>query len=232
MVRQSGLMINLEAVSKTYATGRNRVEALKALTLLVESGEFAAVQGSSGSGKSTLLNILGILDSFDSGRYSLNGTAMDNLNARQAAHYRNQFIGFVFQSFNLIQHKTAVENVALPLYYRGVGKKARLHAAQEYLERVGVADRADHLPKELSGGQSQRVAIARAMVTQPALLLADEPTGALDTQNTAQIMQLLNELNRAGTTLIVVTHEDEVAAQADRVIQLQDGQIVSDVRHG
>lgn len=223
-------MIELDSVSKTYATGRNRVQALKSVNLQVEGGEFAAVQGSSGSGKSTLLNILGILDSYDAGSYSLDGTAMDNLNAKQAAHYRNRFIGFVFQSFNLIQHKTAVENVALPLYYRGIGKRTRLRSAHEYLERVGVGDRADHLPNELSGGQSQRVAIARAMVTEPSLLLADEPTGALDSKNTEQIMRLLNEVNLAGTTLIVVTHEDEVAKHADRVIQLQDGEIVSDVR--
>jgi putative ABC transport system ATP-binding protein len=224
-------MIELQAVSKTYSTGRTQVQALRSLDLTVDEGEFAAVQGSSGSGKSTLLNILGILDRFDTGSYTLDGTAMDNLTAKQAANYRNRFIGFVFQSFNLIQHKTAAENVALPLYYRGINKQARMQAAHDYLERVGVGDRADHLPKELSGGQSQRVAIARAMVTEPALLLADEPTGALDTQNTAQIMQLLHALNRDGTTLIVVTHEDEVARQADRVIQLQDGEVVSDVRN-
>lgn len=224
-------MIDLRAVNKTYATGRNRVEALRAISLLIEKGEFAAVQGSSGSGKSTLLNILGILDSFDSGSYTLDGTPMDNLSAKQAAHYRNRFIGFVFQSFNLIQHKTAAENVALPLYYRGTGRKQRLISAHEYLDRVGIADRADHLPRELSGGQSQRVAIARAMVTEPVMLLADEPTGALDTQNTVQIMQLLEDLNRGGTTLIVVTHEDEVAAQAGRVIRLQDGEVQSDRRN-
>ena len=224
-------MIELQAVSKTYATGRNRVEALKAIDFIVEQGDFAAIQGSSGSGKSTLLNVLGILDSFDSGSYLLDGTSMSNLSPSQAATYRNRFIGFVFQSFNLIQHKTALENVALPLYYRGVARKKRMATALEYLDRMGMKDRADHLPKELSGGQSQRVAIARAMVTKPVLLLADEPTGALDSQNTDQILQLFDEMNSAGMTVVVVTHEEEVAARAGRVVQLHDGEIVSDYRN-
>jgi putative ABC transport system ATP-binding protein len=224
-------MINMQSVSKTYTTGRNRVEALKSVNFSVDTGDYVAIQGSSGSGKSTLLNVLGILDSFDSGTYQLDGTPMVNLTPTQAAHYRNRFIGFVFQSFNLIQHKTALENVALPLYYRGVKRKQRHIAALEYLDRMGMKDRADHLPKELSGGQSQRVAIARAMVTEPVLLLADEPTGALDSQNTDQILHLFNSMNSDGMTVVVVTHEDEVAASAGRVVQLHDGEIVRDYRN-
>ena len=224
-------MIELQAVSKTYATGRNRVEALKQINFSVGQGDFAAIQGSSGSGKSTLLNVLGILDSFDSGSYLLDGTSMADLTPTQAARYRNRFIGFVFQSFNLIQHKTALENVALPLYYRGVARKKTTTTALEYLDRMGMKDRADHLPKELSGGQSQRVAIALAMVTEPVLLLADEPTGALDSHNTDQILQLFDDMNSAGMTVVVVTHEEEVAARAGRVVQLHDGEIVSDYRN-
>lgn len=224
-------MIELQSVSKTYTTGRNRVEALKSVSFVVDERDFVAIQGSSGSGKSTLLNVLGILDSFDAGSYLLDGTPMTDLTSTQAAHYRNRFIGFVFQSFNLIQHKTALENVALPLYYRGINRKQRHTAALEYLDRMGMKDRADHLPKELSGGQSQRVAIARAMVTQPVLLLADEPTGALDSQNTDQILQLFTEMNSDGMTVVVVTHEDEVAASAGRVVQLHDGEIVRDYRN-
>lgn len=224
-------MIEMQSVSKTYTTGRNRVEALKSVSLVVDERDFVAIQGSSGSGKSTLLNVLGILDSFDAGTYLLDGTPMTDLTPTQAAHYRNRFIGFVFQSFNLIQHKTALENVALPLYYRGINRKQRHSAALEYLDRMGMKDRADHLPKELSGGQSQRVAIARAMVTQPVLLLADEPTGALDSQNTEQILQLFNEMNGEGMTVVVVTHEDEVADSAGRVVQLHDGEIVRDYRN-
>ncbi len=224
-------MIEMQSVSKTYTTGRNRVEALKSVSFVVDERDFVAIQGSSGSGKSTLLNVLGILDSFDAGTYLLDGTPMTDLTPTQAAHYRNRFIGFVFQSFNLIQHKTALENVALPLYYRGINRKQRHSAALEYLDRMGMKDRADHLPKELSGGQSQRVAIARAMVTQPVLLLADEPTGALDSQNTEQILQLFNEMNGEGMTVVVVTHEDEVADSAGRVVQLHDGEIVRDYRN-
>ncbi len=210
--------------------GDNPVRALDAISLTVDKGEFVAVQGSSGSGKSTLLNIMGILDSFDSGSYTLDDTPMDNLTQRQAAQYRNRFIGFVFQSFNLIHHKSAVENVALPLYYQGIKRRKRNAIAMEYLERVGLAARADHKPSELSGGQSQRVAIARALITQPSLLLADEPTGALDTQTSEQILDLFKGVNADGMTVVVVTHETEVAEQTRRVINLRDGQLLSDQR--
>lgn len=208
--------------------GENRVRALDRVSLTIEHGEFVAVQGSSGSGKSTLLNILGILDSADSGSYTLNDTSMDNLTQRQAAQYRNRFIGFVFQTFNLIHHKSAVENVALPLYYQGVSRRKRNAIALQYLERVGLADRASHRPSELSGGQSQRVAIARALITKPALVLADEPTGALDTQTSTQIMQLFKDVNDEGRTVLMVTHEEDIALQTRRIIQLRDGDIISD----
>lgn len=224
-------MIKLRDIKKSYAMGQTRVEALKGISLDIETGEFVAVQGSSGSGKSTLLNILGILDSCDSGSYSLDDTPISQLSDKEAAQYRNRFIGFVFQSFNLIHHKTAVENIALPLYYQGVSRKQRNLQALEYLDRVGLRDRADHKPSELSGGQSQRVAIARALITRPALLLADEPTGALDTQTSEQIMQIFRDVNNDGVTVLIVTHEDEIAAQSKRAINLRDGDIVSDERN-
>jgi len=212
--------------------GQHQVHALSDVSLNIGRGEFVAIQGSSGSGKSTLLNILGILDTPDSGAYTLDDHAIKNLSNSEAARYRNRFIGFVFQSFNLIHHKSALENVALPLYYQKVSRKKRNNMAMEYLERVGLADRADHKPSELSGGQSQRVAIARALITQPALLLADEPTGALDTSTSEQIMQIFREVNADGMTVIVVTHEPDIAAQAERSIVLRDGDIVSDqVKH-
>ena len=221
-------MIKLQDICKSYAMGENRVQALDRVVLTIHSGEFVAVQGSSGSGKSTLLNILGILDSADSGSYTLNDTAMNNLSHRQAAQYRNQFIGFVFQTFNLIHHKSAVENVALPLYYQGVARRKRNTIAMQYLERVGLADRASHKPSELSGGQSQRVAIARALITRPALILADEPTGALDSHTSEQIMQLFKDVNREGRTVLMVTHEEDIARQTQRVIHMRDGVVISD----
>lgn len=223
-------MITLQDISKTYALGDNHVEALKGISLTIDTGDFVAVQGSSGSGKSTLLNILGILDSYDSGSYTLDGTLIRNLGQREAAHYRNRFIGFVFQSFNLINHKSAVENVALPLYYQGVARRARNELAMEYLDRVGLAARAEHKPAELSGGQAQRVAVARALITRPALLLADEPTGALDTETSGQIMQLFTEVNREGVTVLIVTHEEDIAAQTRRTVHLRDGDIYRDER--
>jgi len=204
------------------------VQALADINLRIDQGEFVAIQGSSGSGKSTLLNILGILDSADSGQYTLETHPIGNLSATDAARYRNRFIGFVFQSFNLIHHKSALDNVALPLYYQRIARRKRNKIAMEYLDRVGLLDRATHKPSELSGGQSQRVAIARALITQPALLLADEPTGALDTQTSAQIMQIFKEVNTDGMTVVLVTHEPAIAQQASRSIQLRDGRIIAD----
>ena len=221
-------MIDLANIAKSYLMGQHRVHALTDISLRISQGEFVAIQGSSGSGKSTLLNILGILDTPDSGAYTLDDHPIKNLSASDAARYRNRFIGFVFQSFNLIHHKSALENVALPLYYQRISRKKRNRTAMEYLERVGLADRADHKPAELSGGQSQRVAIARALITEPALLLADEPTGALDTQTSEQIMQIFREVNAQGMTVILVTHEPDIAKQANRSIVLRDGDIISD----
>lgn len=212
--------------------GQHKVHALTDVSLTIAAGEFVAIQGSSGSGKSTLLNILGILDSPDAGHYTLDGHAIENLSTTDAARYRNRFIGFVFQSFNLIHHKSALENVALPLYYQKVNRKKRNRIALEYLDRVGLSERADHKPAELSGGQSQRVAIARALITKPSLLLADEPTGALDTRTSEQIMQMFREVNSQGMTVVLVTHEPDIAAQARRSIVLRDGDIVSDRLNG
>ncbi len=223
-------MIELSNIAKSYVMGEHRVRALVDTNLFIDTGDFVAIQGSSGSGKSTLLNILGILDTPDSGTYTLDGNLIANLNGREAARYRNRYIGFVFQSFNLIHHKTALDNVALPLYYQNVSRRKRNKIAMEYLEQVGLGERAMHKPSELSGGQSQRVAIARALITQPALLLADEPTGALDTQTSEQIMSLFTEVNRHGMTVVLVTHEPDIAAQTKRIIQLRDGDVIRDER--
>ena len=218
-------MIELSKVNKSYHLGSNELHVLRDLSLDVKRGEFVAIMGSSGSGKSTLLNILGILDDYDSGSYVLDGVLMRDLSERQAAIYRNRYIGFVFQSFNLLPFKTAVENVALPLFYQNVARKKRNTVALEYLERVGLADWADHLPSELSGGQQQRVAVARALISNPRILLADEPTGALDSKTSDQLMTLLAEVNAEGVTILVVTHEAEVAKRAHRTIVLVDGEI-------
>ncbi len=223
-------MIELSNIAKSYAMGEHQVRALVDTNLFIGAGDFVAIQGSSGSGKSTLLNILGILDTPDSGTYKLGTDVIANLSAREAARYRNLYIGFVFQSFNLIHHKTALDNVALPLYYQNVSRRKRNKIAMEYLEQVGLGERAMHKPSELSGGQSQRVAIARALITQPALLLADEPTGALDTQTSEQIMSLFTEVNRQGMTVVLVTHESDIAAQTKRIIQLRDGDVIRDER--
>ncbi len=221
-------MIRIENLHKSYPIGKDSLHVLKGLDLHIKEGEFVSIMGSSGSGKSTLLNIVGLLDSHDEGNYFLNGELIENLNEKKAAILRNKFLGFVFQSFNLISYKTALENVALPLYYKGVGRKERAEIALSYLEKVGLKDWAHHLPSELSGGQKQRVAIARALVTKPKVVLADEPTGALDSTTTDSVMDLLKEINDEGMTVFVITHEEEVAEQTNRIVRLKDGVIISD----
>jgi len=221
------LLIRLQGINKSYQVGKNHLHVLKDVDMEIKTGELVSIMGSSGSGKSTLLNILGILDNYDSGSYTLDDTLVRDLSERKAARYRSRLLGFVFQSFNLLAFKTAAENVALPLYYQRVPRKERHQKAMAYLERVGLADRADHLPSELSGGQKQRVALARALISQPKLILADEPTGALDTDTSYELMALLREINDGGITIVVVTHEHDIAARTDRCIRLRDGQVES-----
>lgn len=221
-------MLVIKDLRKSYDIGKSKLLVLKGIDLSIDEGEFVSIMGSSGSGKSTLLNIIGILDEKDSGTYELDGYQIEDLTEIKAAEYRSKFLGFIFQSFNLIGYKNALENVALPLYYQNVPRKERNKRALEYLEKVGLAQWAMHLPNELSGGQKQRVAIARALVTDPKVILADEPTGALDSQTTFDIMKLLQEINNEGKTIIVVTHEPDVAAETKRNVILKDGVIESD----
>ena len=221
-------MIKIEKLHKSYPIGKDSLHVLKGIDLHIKEGEFVSIMGSSGSGRSTLLNIVGLLDVHDEGNYYLNGQVIKDMNEKKAAILRNKFLGFVFQSFNLISYKTALENVALPLYYKGINRKERLEIALEYLEKVGLKDWANHLPNELSGGQKQRVAIARALVTKPKVVLADEPTGALDSTTTDSVMDLLKAINDEGMTVFVITHEEEVAEQTKRIVRLKDGVIISD----
>lgn len=221
-------MIEIKDLHKSYKMGSNSLHVLKGINFNVKEGELVAIMGSSGSGKSTLLNILGMLDVADSGEYHLDGIPIKNLNETKAANYRNKFLGFIFQSFNLINYKTALENVALPLYYQGVSRKERQQKSLEYLEQVGLKEWSHHLPSELSGGQKQRVAVARAMVAEPKVLLADELTGALDSKTSYEVMDLIQKINDQGNTILVVTHEDDIAHMCKRIVHLRDGVIVED----
>jgi putative ABC transport system ATP-binding protein len=221
----SNSIIRVEGLNKSYQMGSNSLHVLKGIDMDIKAGEMVSIMGSSGSGKSTLLNILGILDSHDSGNYYLNNIKIEKMNETRAARFRNQYIGFIFQSFNLISFKNAMENVALPLYYQNVNRKKRNQMALEYLDRMGLKEWANHMPSELSGGQKQRIAIARALISRPKIILADEPTGALDSQTSLEVMEILREVNNSGITIIIVTHENDIANLTHRIIHLRDGVI-------
>ncbi len=223
-------MIKLEGIQKSYGLGKQKLHVLKGLDITIEEGEFVSIMGSSGSGKSTLLNILGILDKYDDGNYFLADTLIKNLSEKKAAYYRNKFLGFVFQSFNLLAFKNATENVALPLYYQKVSRKKRNDIALKYLDMVGLKDWANHMPSEMSGGQKQRVAIARALISDPKVILADEPTGALDTQTSYDVMDIFKRVNDEGKTIVVVTHEHDIAEMTKRNIVLKDGFVVDEIK--
>jgi putative ABC transport system ATP-binding protein len=224
-------MISIKNLHKSYVTGSNSLHVLKGISLDIEEGEMISIMGASGSGKSTLLNVLGILDNYDAGEYHLNGMLIRNINETKAAQLRNRTIGFVFQSFNLISFKNALENVALPLYYQGVTRRKRNQIAMQYLDRVGLKDWWTHLPSELSGGQKQRIAIARSLIGKPKVILADEPTGALDSVTSMEVMDLLQEINEEGITIIIVTHEHDIAFRTQRSIKLKDGVIENIIYH-
>jgi putative ABC transport system ATP-binding protein len=221
-------MISIKDLHKSYSIGNSSLHVLKGINFEVEEGELVAIMGSSGSGKSTLLNILGMLDIADEGDYILDQVPIKNLNETKAAKYRNQFLGFVFQSFNLINYKSALENVSLPLYYQGIKRKERQEIAMDYLDKVGLKEWSTHLPSELSGGQKQRVAIARALASKPKVLLADEPTGALDSTTSYEVMDLIQKINHEGKTILVVTHEEDIARMCKRIVRLKDGVIIED----
>jgi putative ABC transport system ATP-binding protein len=221
-------MIEIKDLHKSYKVGKNSLHVLKGINFSVKEGELVSIMGSSGSGKSTLLNILGMLDEADSGSYHLDGVEIKNLSEKIAANYRNKFLGFIFQSFNLINYKNALDNVALPLFYQNVGRSERTDIAMSYLEKVGLANWAKHLPTELSGGQKQRVAIARALAGQPKVILADELTGALDSTTSNEIMDLIQQINDEGKTILVVTHEEDIAEMTKRIVNLKDGVIIDD----
>ncbi|MDP5044400.1 ABC transporter ATP-binding protein [Leeuwenhoekiella sp. NPDC079379] len=221
-------MIAIKDLHKSYTMGANSLHVLKGINFSVKEGELVSIMGSSGSGKSTLLNILGMLDEADNGSYTLDNVPIKNLNEKIAAQYRNRFLGFIFQSFNLINYKSALDNVGMPLYYQGMKRKERTEKAMSYLEKVGLANWAHHMPNELSGGQKQRVAIARALASDPKVLLADEPTGALDTKTSYEVMELIQGINDEGKTILIVTHEDDIAHMTKRIVNLKDGLIIDD----